>query len=1083
MNEIKSKLIIPIPPRHIVEKFNWAFIEVSKPQLLLIGGLAMLTMVLLGAGKALGFPFGYAGYLFLIAAAYGYKRFAWTHDKYMETKAMLEYHWYKRKGLMDISYTDTYERIKTLFPYEIKNIKDGIIYFGSGKYGVIISVKPRKMTPEEITEYSPVLEQLIDSLPKEIILKVRARTTIVSGNILEKMVLQQLQSAKSKQEKALLFSLYDKSKEHESSQKWSHTLFCGIQSTDDQVETYLQTILPGITNMLQSSKVLCTHVIDPIKILSQYSGDFTMHESHNENQGVLLLPKGSKLAEPLSQMIHGGARFEQKHIIFDGTDYACPILVGMPENLGGGWPDNLDTQVLPRIYALSDSKKHTIEINVTELPIDNGDAIDQIKAVIQTIDINKAGNQTNSNLRVLTHSENKYAAILERLQDGTIRLNEVSYIITVKAKNIEDMRAGVSKIRAILNANSIKSKIAKGNIRDIFKSTRFFPIYYENISTCMPTVALGKVLPLMNGSENTSSDHPDKYSLYMADDIRTHHEYVFNLGEMGACHAIIVGPTRSGKTTFLAIIGARAISAGFRVIYITVKPDETTNYLNVAKHFEDKGEVIFLGRGKKNINPLEILHDSSTIFDPKQTFFQHITIVKQFINMLCATRNTGDELNSLQLAYVERKLIQLYSMFGITSTDTATWKQEKQPTLIDLYRIFDHEKEGEGREAVQAGVLESRLTSLTHNWDFLSEKTSISLDRDYIVIDLSGLPADLIPSMNYFMTAIIGLRFRADVQRKNIIMIDEGRAFLKTGLGEDIIKIATQGGSQGVAVWFATQQPQDMIDISAEMLNNSFIRLAFGNNMEIEPVAKAFRLPTSDQDFLRSCTKPGQVLIQMKSPFNQTYHCELNLSELEKQILFGENEDASATFAGFKFLSNKLAAFSKERGIICADWIQNNNESVKLKANMGKEFVVRTVGSGKVWVYASKGLIDEQGLIKNQTPDHYYSTAQICGWAIDQGLDVHVNDYDDADTVITLPDKSTIAIEYQTSLPGNNTPEKIMSKWKSNTTKYGRLLFVSDSVGVKEIRSIINQDDIVIPRGTKLEEYLLSLMGTNPNQN
>jgi ABC-type lipoprotein export system ATPase subunit len=37
---------------------------------------------------------------------------------------------------------------------------------------------------------------------------------------------------------------------------------------------------------------------------------------------------------------------------------------------------------------------------------------------------------------------------------------------------------------------------------------------------------------------------------------------------MGACHAIIVGPTRSGKTTFLAIIGARAISAGFRVIYI-----------------------------------------------------------------------------------------------------------------------------------------------------------------------------------------------------------------------------------------------------------------------------------------------------------------------------------------------------------------------------------------------------------------------------------------------------------------------------------------------------------------------------------
>jgi hypothetical protein len=132
------------------------------------------------------------------------------------------------------------------------------------------------------------------------------------------MVLQQLQAVKTKQEKALLFSLYDKSKEHESNQKWSHTLFCGVQSTDDQVETYLQTILPSIISMLQSSKVLCQHVVDPVKILSHYSSDFTMHESNNENQSILLLPKTSKLAEPLSQMIHGGARFEQEHI-----GYSC----------------------------------------------------------------------------------------------------------------------------------------------------------------------------------------------------------------------------------------------------------------------------------------------------------------------------------------------------------------------------------------------------------------------------------------------------------------------------------------------------------------------------------------------------------------------------------------------------------------------------------------------------------------------------------------------------------------------------------------------------------------------------------------
>src|SRR5659263_700492 len=120
MNENKSKLIIPIPPRHIIEKFNWAFFEVSKPQLLLIGGMAMLTIVLLGIGKAMIFPFNMVGYIFLIACAIGYYKFEWTHEKYHETKSILEYHWYKRQGLMDISYTVTYARIRTLFPYEIK---------------------------------------------------------------------------------------------------------------------------------------------------------------------------------------------------------------------------------------------------------------------------------------------------------------------------------------------------------------------------------------------------------------------------------------------------------------------------------------------------------------------------------------------------------------------------------------------------------------------------------------------------------------------------------------------------------------------------------------------------------------------------------------------------------------------------------------------------------------------------------------------------------------------------------------------------------------------------------------------------
>ncbi len=1078
-----NNIIIPIPPRHIVEKYKWWMFEVSHSQLMALAGSAVGCMAVLGITSMLEFPFNLSGYPITALVAYLYKKYAWTHDKLMMSEAMLWYWWYKRKGLMDISYSDTYTKIKTLFPYEVKNILNGIIYFGSGMYGVLISLNPRKLTPEENTEYAPVVERIIDSLPSELIVKCRAKTVETGENLLEKLVFERLQVVKTKEEKALLFSLYDKSKAHENNLnlKWEHTLFIGLKSTDEEVETYLKTILPGITTMLGNSQVLCTHIIDPIKILTHYSSDFSMYEEDSSSQSVMLVPGISKTTNPLSQMIRGGASFERKQIWFNNNDYAALVIVGIPKDMAGGWPDDLKTGILPQIYALSDSREHIIEINVTIESIDDGIAIAEIKSVLSMIEVNKLSNKSTSNLRILAHSERKYGLILEGLQDGTIHLNEVAYLITVRARTSEKLIAGVSRVQAVLKAHSIKSQVAEGNVKDIFKATRFFPIRYNNISTYMPTDAISKILPLINGSENISSSKSGRYSVYFADDIKTHHEYIFNLNEMGACHAVIVGATRSGKTTGLAVLGMRAVLVGFRVIYITIKPDETTNYLNVAKHLGPKGEIIFLGRGKKNINPLEILFDQSMLFDPKQTFFQHVTILKQFINQLCSSRSTSESLNSLQLAYVERTILRLYSKFGISPTEPATWKQEKQPTLIDLYNIWDADRGLDTKESVQAAVLESRTTSLTHNWDFLSDKTTISLDKDYIVIDLSALPGDLIPAMNYFMTAIIGLRFRADLKRKNIIMIDEGRAFMQTGLGEDIIKIATQGGSQGVAVWFCSQQPKDMASISTELLNNAFIRIVFANNTEVPEVAASLRLPKSDQDFLASCNRAGQMLIQMKSPFNQTYHCELNLSESEKEIVFGQKQEKQDAQAKSFFLNPALAVFAEERKIILADWIIKSNATLQATKDLQKEFVQRAVGAGKVWVYFAPDILREDGRIQNQSKDHYFSAASIGGWLVERGLQVAVNDRDGADVVVILPNGKTLGIEYQTSLPGINTQEKIMEKWKFGENNYDYFFFVSDTAGVKELRSIMKTEENIIPRGTQLENRLNENILKNQN--
>jgi hypothetical protein len=148
---------------------------------------------------------------------------------------------------------------------------------------------------------------------------------------------------------------------------------------------------------------------------------------------------------------------------------------------------------------------------------------------------------------------------------------------------------------------------------------------------------------------------------------------------------------------------------------------------------------------------------------------------------------------------------------------------------------------------------------------------------------------------------------------------------------------------------------------------------------------------------------------------------------------------------------------------------------------MHKEFIQRAVGAGKVWAYIPDGLIKD-GKIQNQSPDHYFMAASIAGWFIERNIgDVVVRDRDGADVSITFKDGSTLGIEYQTSLPDNNREDIIMEKWKSSTNKYGRLLFVSDSVGVKELKAIMKTDENIIGRGIQLETALNEIISEKQN--
>jgi uncharacterized membrane protein YjdF len=44
------------------------------------------------------------------------------------------------------------------------------------------------------------------------------------------------------------------------------------------------------------------------------------------------------------------------------------------------------------------------------------------------------------------------------------------------------------------------------------------------------------------------------------------------------------------------------------------------------------------------------------------------------------------------MIYIGETLIELYAKFGINPEDKKTWKREKQPTLLDLYDLWERDK-------------------------------------------------------------------------------------------------------------------------------------------------------------------------------------------------------------------------------------------------------------------------------------------------------------------------------------------------------------------------------------------------------
>lgn len=464
-----------------------------------------------------------------------------------------------------------------------------------------------------------------------------------------------------------------------------------------------------------------------------------------------------------------------------------------------------------------------------------------------------------------------------------------------------------------------------------------------------------------------------------------------------------------------------------------------------------------------NINPLEILVDDSIKFNAETTYYRHTGILKKFFTLLLGIKDSPN-----QDAELERSLHEIYNNFGIKPKDAKTWHPAKPPLLTDLRAIWERDKDNN----VSAKALFDKSIPFDYSWKFLSTPTNVDLSKKIIIIDISGVPDDLTESMNYLLTAVLSLRFNISAKQKTTIYIDEGRVFLKNPkLADDIVTYLTQARSYGIRLVLATQHVSDIKHVSNEFRTNTFIDLIFGNNIwkDIKVVRDYYNLNSTDTEYLKNCNQQGQALLLVGPPYSQSYHIQMKLSPLEREIILGEK--ATTDMASLAFLNAELKQFSDEQGVIFSEWVDGG--FVNLNTNLKIEKPYKAVGSG-----GSAYVILTKPIPSNQTPEHFFTITYIGGWLLQKKVKITVNHFGDVDLVGYFP-CGEVAFEYQTA--GNNDTTRLLQKRQKSESQRRRVFFIGNSQSVTEMKKALNDDKIIVGRGKELEDLLNQLINEKPN--
>ena len=765
-------------------------------------------------------------------------------------------------------------------------------------------------------------------------------------------------------------------------------------------------------------------------------------------------------------------------IKLDNDTFMTCLVVGVPTESSPGYPNAISPSLIGGL--LDTAREHcAIGYTFSVKPFSQGES----GSALQEAEFQNVADQIADKAKnKLGHVTNRNTFIAEDLREDQRRIHKqevsmayTSCIITIRGNTIDELDIATSHVKSVVKKNLTGVIEPFGEMLNVYRGAQPLAEQIEFCTVDALTNQTAAMLPMQDPGAKT-----DDMGVWFGTNKLTHNDVIIDVEELATQHMLVVGPSGSGKTTFETVIGSRfKEQLGYRVVYITMKSDDGTQFRNTPKQYGADGTVIDIGTGpgKSVINPLQIIIDDTVTQTKEQylrTYYDHKANVIGFFDAF-----VKEGLSQPQKNYLDDTLNTMYADAGIISdlgmriiTNPETWSDgDNFPTISNLRKLWYHDMHSGRLKLLQksAEALYNATSSLDLKgaYSYLNTKTTADFSKDYIVIDLSGLKSDLQDAMSVLMTGIVTIRFRADAVKKTILIIDEGVTFVRNRERMNFVSDASMmGRSLRVALCICFTHTADLTEELASMIQtNAMISVVLGRGMGVadaENTKRFFHIPEEYMsDLIDQPIGDGLLMVG-----RQTIPMHFDVTDQEMSVLKGTNNtEEKQERSDALMLLNPVSQLAIENGFILNEWIENPNPQMMKDLEYVPHLVHRTLGNGKIKAWVQSDIIDEDDKIGNQTLDHYSSVIQIAGYLLISGFDdVVVSHYDNADVTCRLGD-DLFAFEYER--PGSHTKLELQEKKISIESSNRRCFFVCQSSYKKFVESAVG--DCTYTRGANIK--------------